>query len=244
MTTGTVLWQCNVETKEHEIRALKPWLPPTLVKGRIFSLDAMPTQRLMCGRMPWLQGDYVLFAKENQPSLREDIADLFEDPSPARRRWQQAETCNKGHGRLEHRQLTASPDLNDWLGKAWEGIEQVFRLERTIRTLKSGNVHHEVVYGLSSLSLQQAPPARMLPVVRNHWAIENRLHCRRDVTLKEDVCQTRTGAAPSLGARLKSTVLSLMDRLGVSNVARQGRYLDAHVEQALQLVLTAYCSVF
>lgn len=32
---------------------------------------------------------------------------------------------------LEHRQITCSPDLNDWFGKQWEGIEQVFRLERT-----------------------------------------------------------------------------------------------------------------
>lgn len=70
----------------------------------------------------------------------------------------------------------------------------------------------------------------MLALIRNHWAIENRLHWHRDVTLKEDVCQTRTGAAPNVLARLSSTVLSLMDRLGVSNVARQIRSFDAHVE--------------
>lgn len=72
--------------------ALKPLLTPTLVKGRIFSLDAMHTQRLMCGRIHWLEGDDVLTAKDNQPSLREDIADLFEEKSPDRRRWQSAET--------------------------------------------------------------------------------------------------------------------------------------------------------
>jgi predicted transposase YbfD/YdcC len=245
VTTATVLWQCNVEEKQNEISALKPLLTPSLVKGRIFSLDAMHTQRLLCARIHWLEGDYVLIARV-QPinASREDIADLFEDRTPDRRRWQQAETWGKGHGRLEHRQSISSPDLNDWFGKDWEGIEQVFRLERTVRTLKTGEVHHEVVYGLSSLSLRQAPPARMLDLVRKHWAIENRLHWRRDVTLGEDACQTRTGAVPSLLARLNSTVLGLMDRLGVSNVARQTRYFDAHVEQALQLLLTGYCSVF
>jgi len=35
-----------------------------------------------------------------------------------------------------------------------------------------------------------------------------------------------------------------MDHLGVSNVPRQVRYFDAHVEQALQLLLSDYCSVF
>jgi len=74
--------------------------------------------------------------------------------------------------------------------------------------------------------------------------IENRLHWRRDVTLGEDACQTRTGAVPSLLARLNSTVLSLMDCLGVCNVARQARYFDAEVEQAIQLILTGQGSVF
>src|SRR6516164_11770551 len=61
----------------------------------------------------------------------------FCDRNPDRRRWLQAETWDKGHGRLEHREITCSPDLNDWFAKQWEGIEQVFRLERTTRILKT-----------------------------------------------------------------------------------------------------------
>ena len=94
-----------------------------------------------------------------------------------------------------------------------------------------------MVYGLSSLALCQAPPQRLLALIRAHWTIENRLHWRRDVTLGEDSCQTRTGAVPSLLARPGSTVLSLMDRLSVRNVARQARYFDADIEQAIQLIL-------
>ena len=101
-----------------------------------------------------------------------------------------------------------------------------------------------MVYGFSSLSMRQAPPWRLLHLVRAHWTIENRLHYRRDVSLGEDACQTRTGAVPSLLAQLNSTVLSLMDRAGVRNVARQMRYFDAHVEQALALLLTGDCSVY
>lgn len=80
--------------------------------------------------------------------------------------------------------------------------------------------------------------------MRGHWRIENGLHWRRDVTLGEDACQTRTGRVPSLLAQLNSAVLCLMDRVGVHNVARQMRYFDAHVEQALALVLTGSCSVY
>lgn len=92
--------------------------------------------------------------------------------------------------------------------------------------------------------MHEAPPQQLLHLIRSHWKIENRLYWRRDVTLKEDACQTRTGAMPALLARLNSAVLSLMDLLGVCNVPRQARFFDAHVEQALQLLLTGRCSVF
>ena len=74
--------------------------------------------------------------------------------------------------------------------------------------------------------------------------IENRLHWRRDVTLGEDGCQTRTGAAPSILAQLNSAILGLMDRLGVHNVARQLRFFDAHLDQAIQALLTGNCTVY
>jgi hypothetical protein len=130
------------------------------------------------------------------------------------------------------------------LANAGRALSRSFRLERTARVLKTGEVRHQIVYGLSSLSLREVPPQRMLAFIRAHWKIENRLHWRRDVTLGEDTCQTRTGSVPGVLARLNCAVLSLMDRLGVRNVARQSRYLEAHLEQAIQLLLTGQCPVF
>lgn len=182
VATGIVLWHGNVGEKANEISALRPLLTTEVVKGRILSLDAMPTQRALCAQVHRLSGEEVLIAKDNQPTHKEDIADLFEDRTPDRRRWQEAETWDKGHGRLEHRQSICRPDLNEWLGKQWAGSEQVFRIERTVRILKTGVIRHEVVYGLSRLSLGKAPPSRILHVVREHWEIENGLHHRRDVS--------------------------------------------------------------
>lgn len=92
--------------------------------------------------------------------------------------------------------------------------------------------------------MPEAPAPRILSLIREHWGIENRLHWRRDVTLGEDACQTRTGQVPSLLAQLNSAVLSLMDRMGVRNVPRQMRYFDAEYDQALDLVLTSQCSIY
>jgi hypothetical protein len=51
---------------------------------------------------------------------------------------------------------------SDWFGKDWEGIEQVFRLERTGRILKTPHIRHEVVSGrqppLAAASSTRTPP--------------------------------------------------------------------------------------
>ena len=114
VATGRVLWHCNVKEKHNEISELKPLLTVEIVKGRILSLDALHTQRDFCRQVQLLQGDYVLIAKDNQPTLKEDILDFFEDRTPDRRRWQEAETWDKAHGRLEYRKIVCSPDLNEW----------------------------------------------------------------------------------------------------------------------------------
>ena len=243
VTTGVVLFQVNVGEKQNEISALKPLLTPAFIKGRIFTLDAMHTQTELCAKITRCDGFYVLIAKDNQPTLATDLADFFDSPPPDWR-WEQAQTWEKAHGRLEHRCITCSPELNAWFASRWSGVAQVFRLERTTTLLKSGQVRQQTVYGISNLSVSQASGMRMLALNRGHWGIENRLHWRRDVTLGEDTCQTRTGAAPGILARLNSAILSLMDRLGIHNVARQARFFDAHVDLAVQALLTGYCSVY
>jgi len=241
--TGVVLFQVNGQEKENEISALKPLLTASLIKDRIFTLDAMHRQTELCAKIDQFAGAYILVAKDNQPTLREDLA-LFFDAPPFDWSSQQAQTWDKGHGGLEHRHIICSPDLNAWFAKRCRGVGQVFRLQPTTPLLKTGDVRKQTVYGISNLSLSKAPAVRMLALNRAHWGIENRLHWRRDVTLGEDRCQTRTGVAPGILACLNSAILSLMDRLGVHNVARQARFFDALVQAVVLALLSALCSVF
>jgi hypothetical protein len=62
--------------------------------------------------------------------------------------------------------------MNDWFAKDWGDVAQVFRLERHVRKLKTGEVHHEVVSGLSSWSPQPTPARHLNTFVRRHWAVE------------------------------------------------------------------------
>jgi len=71
------------------------------------------------------------------------------------------------------------------------------------------------------------------------YTIENRLHWRRDVTLREDHCQVHKGQAPRVLAVLNTFLLALMDFLGVSNVPQQMRCFEAHPLLAVRLLLAS-----
>jgi predicted transposase YbfD/YdcC len=233
--TGIVLDQQAVPDKGNEITLETALLTPTQIAGRIVTADAMHTQKTCCADIHRFGGYYVLFAKANQPTLEEDLRLFFTEPPPDCRDWRHAQTCAKGHGRLERRELVASTELNEWLATTWTGVEQVFRLQRT--SVRQGQPHSQTVYGFTNLSPRQAGAAHLLELVQRHWHIENRLHWRRDVTLGEDHCQVRKGSAPLVLAALNNLVLALFDFLGVTNVPQQMRRLDALPGLAVHLVL-------
>jgi predicted transposase YbfD/YdcC len=229
-----VVRQVAVAGKGQERTAALALLPELDLAGCLVSADALHTQPAWCRQILAQGGDYLLKVKRNQRTLYHDIALLFsEAPSP----WlpeASARTVDPGHGRLTVRTLRASSELNDYLAERWPGVAQVFQLER--HTTHQGRTTREQVYGLTSLPAQVAPPAALLQWVRQYWQIENRLHRRRDVTLGEDGCTVCTGQVPQVLALVNSAVLSLMDWLGVDNVAAKMRYFNAHPQEALDLL--------
>jgi predicted transposase YbfD/YdcC len=233
--TGLVLKEQVVGDKENELSIVSQLLSPVWVKGRIISADALHTQHSFCSEVTHAGGFYLLVAKGNQPTLRDDLQLFFSEPPIDCQDWRTARTVDKGHGRLEIRDIVVSTELNEFLAGKWTGVAQVFRLVRTVT--KKGKSSEEVVYGLTALSPAQAGAQDLLAVVRGHWAIENRLHYRRDVTLREDACQVRKGEAPRVLAVLNSFLLAILDFLGVSNVPSQMRTFDAHPFLAVRLLV-------
>ena len=80
-----------------------------------------------------------------------------------------AETLEKGHGRIERRQIAVSAEVVAHL--AWPGCAQVARIERERRI--SDKVSTEVASIITSLTVAEAGPARLLDLSRGHWAIES-----------------------------------------------------------------------
>jgi predicted transposase YbfD/YdcC len=233
--TGVLLKEQVTGEKQNELSIVSQFLTPVLVKGRIISADALHTQHAFCFSVTRWDGDFVLIAKDNQATLADDLRLFFSEPPHDCRDWRTARTVNKGHGRLEIRELVASTELNEFLGGQWAGVAQVFQLTRTV--YEDGQMRREIVYGITSLSPTRASAARLLALVRAHWRIENRLHWRRDVTLREDHCQVRKGEAPRILALLNSFLLAMLDFVGVSNLPKQMRLFDAQPLLAVRLLL-------
>lgn len=234
VTHQGTLAQAEVATKEHEIPGATALIAGRDLRGCVVTADALHTQRQWCRTVRAQGGDYVLIAKKNQRGLLQDIAVLFEGAWPAWLEQRSATTVNKGHGRIEVRHLRASTELNDYLAAQWTDVGQVFQIERDI--VRQGKATRELVCGITSLPAAEVGPEGLLGLVRGHWALENRGHWRRDVTLGEDGCQVKQGKAAHVLAALNNGVLMLMDRLGVPNVAAQMREFAANPLAAVALL--------
>ena len=138
--------------------------------------------------------------KDNQPTLKADLALLFSRPPGPQQACRMVQSSNKAHGRLETRTLWASADVKGYLD--WPHLAQGLCLERRVIDLSSGEIATERVYGLTSLAPDQLALSTLLARWRGQWAIENRLHWVKDVLLKEDASRVRTGQAPFILAVL------------------------------------------
>jgi predicted transposase YbfD/YdcC len=156
---GLVMGQVAVGQKENERSAAAPLLADVDWQGRVVTGDAMFAQHQVSAQIVEAGGAYVWVVKDNQPTVRAAIERRFAPEhclnahSALVTDFQSASKLDKAHGRLEKRTLTTSCLLNDFL--AWEGLGQVFKIER------------QVDYGLTSLSpIQASPTAYSISSVR------------------------------------------------------------------------------
>lgn len=145
----------------------------------------------------------------------------------------QAETIEKGHGRIETRRLEATASIANHLAPTWCGLAQVCRLTR--QRIVHGKQSTETVYAITSLTADKADPARLLSLSRAHWGIENCLHYVRDVTYREDQARSNAGNAPQALAALRNTALTMLRRLGFRPVEGLEHFAE-HRQQAIDVI--------
>jgi len=165
-------------------------LEPLDIAGKTITADALLTQRKLATHLIERNAHSVFTAKDNQPTLREDIRLIF----AGRGKPDFSEPLTLAHGRIEQRCIWTSTDLNDYLD--FPGVGQVFAIERLTIEKTTGETTTETVYGLTSHTPGSADAAAVLAFNRSHWTIENGCHYILDWNWDEDRSTLRTGHGP------------------------------------------------
>jgi len=240
---GIVLMEVAIEGKGSEIPGALKVLKSIDLREKVVMGDALHTQRQASIQVVGSGGEYIWFAKGNQPEMEENIRLWFEpdvQPIPGMgippKDFETAQETNKGHGRLETRTITVSSQLKDFLD--WPYLEQVFKLDRRFVSFKTGAIQQQTEYGFTSLSREEITPLRLLKKTRSYWGIENGLHYRRDVTLREDYTRMTKGTAGQAMACLNNLLLGiLLSKNKYRTIPTARRYFSAHPAEALDLFL-------
>lgn len=210
-----VLAQRRISDKTNEIPELKNLTEGMDLKGWVLTTDALHTQRKTAR---WIvddcHGHYIMFIKNNQRRLLAAAVKALagtDDEFAATTRTDD----DKDHGRTERRRIRTVTAA----GTTFPHAAQFFRIVRRSGGSDGVYTSKEVVYGVTSLTPDQAGPAALNTHTRQHWTCENKTHYVRDVTFNEDKSQVRTGNAPQALAALRNLVIGVFRLAGYANMA-------------------------
>ena len=107
--------------------------------------------------------------------------------------------------RLEIRALECLEVTPSQVG--FPGARLAARLETRVK--RNGKWSREVIFLLSSLTLEELQAQGMLALKRGYWVVESRLHHCLDITMQEDQSRVRTPKAARVLGTIRRVVLSL-----------------------------------
>ncbi len=210
--------------RTNEIKTAAPLLDAIDIEGKVISADALLTQRAFAKYLvEQRNAHYHLIAKNNQPTLLQDISLYFEDCRDPDFIQQDA----PDHGRIEVRKIWMTTELNLYLD--FPHVGQTFMIQREVTNKKTGKCTVEVAYGITSQAPDQANPERVLSINRGHWTIENECHYIIDWNYDEDRSRIRTGSGPENMTRLRRFAVGIIKAKGVRSVAQKMRQLTQNV---------------
>ena len=205
---GLVLGQRATAEKSNEKTAIPELLSTLALEGCVVTIDAMGTQANIAQTIRDRGADYVLSVKDNHPILAESIRDFFTQfkAAPQRTPHTLVETVEKDHGRLETRRCYAFDQITCLHNiQQWPDLKS-FAVIESERCIKGKTTREQRLY-ISSLP---AYAQRLMPAIRSHWGIENKLHWCMDVAFCDDQMRARTGHAAHNLAILKHITLNLI----------------------------------
>lgn len=205
----------KVPNKTVEKTVLPDILSQVDVTGSIISGDAHFTVPESAKQIIEARADYLLAVKDNQPTLHAEMQNYFEQAEAIT--WEGVEhsfhtTIEKGHGRIETREVRVVEDL-EWLRQKekWKNLTSLIEVKSIREWIGQDKKETARRYYISSRSAQASSFCEW---VRGHWKIENNCHWVVDVIFQEDMALANRGhSAENLGVfrRLAMNIISRID---------------------------------
>lgn len=214
--------QVTTQEKSNEITAIPELLDSIDVKGAMISIDAMGCQKAIAKKIISKNANYLLAVKENQKELYQQIENLFTLKLGAT----SDESIDNGHGRVEKRTATLLTNLDLLEEKEnWASLKSILKIdsERYVKSTKLTS--YQTRYYICSSNTYSA--TKMNHYVREHWAIENKLHWQLDVNFGEDDARKRIGNSAKNFNLLLKTALTLLQRDKINKISIRRKKLKA-----------------
>ena len=221
------LGEIKSENKRSEIKEIPKLLEQIYVKSSIVTIDSIGCQHDIVEKICGKKADYVIGLKRNQKNLYKAVESRFNEGvrAYARRR-----TAENGHGRIEVREYYLETDLS-WLEKRdnWAGLKSVGMVRSC--TFKKGKSSVSTRYFITSLT----DIDEFAHAVREHWAIENKLHWSLDVIFREDSDLAKKDNAPLNLNILDKTALYLVTQADMGKISRKRKRYRAALDPEVLL---------
>ncbi len=208
-----VLQQFRVPKGTNEITVVPTLIKALNVENKIFTMDALNSQKENAKIIIETNNHYVMALKGNQHQFFNDIK-LFLDSITNNEfnnvPYQYYETKDKNHGRTEIRRCWTSSYLSEWLEQLseWEGLASITVVETEIHSRKKTTINRR--YFISSLD---ANAQKILSIIRSHWSIENQLHWHLDVSMDEDKSTIKDFLGAQNASFLRAFAISLLSKI-------------------------------
>lgn len=215
--------------KENEITHAASTIREVDITGAVVTCDALNSQKAFAQAIIDKGADYCLAIKDNQKKLLADIKDWF--GNCGNKALKHTESVNYGHGRIEKREVFVLPSNFNPLTQEniaqWAGLDMgCVVMATTERTdVISGEKSKEVRYYITSLLYDEVYiAAKLQHIIRQHWAVENKLHWVLDVTFSQDRTQCKNAEflrGRTLLTKVVFNLISKMQTLSEQKTARQ-----------------------
>jgi len=201
------LGQVKTSEKSNEITAIPKLLDMLAIKGCIITIDAMGCQKDITHKIVNNGGDYVIAVKDNQPTLRQEIEDYFENAiSSEPDKIDFHETIETKNGEQIYRMYYISSEVDELdSSDDFANVSSIGMVET--KRIKNGEISSEIRYFILSFI---TTALFFSNCVRGHWGIENSLHWVLDVAFNEDYSRIRKNHGAENMAIIRRISLNLL----------------------------------